>query len=508
MTDYTRPEDLFGAATVPEIVELAAVGRRGIMLVDSELRETPLPYSLLAASARRVATRLARLGVCQGDRVALVSSTSARFLLCLFGVWRAGAVPVILAPPHRLSDLTHIMADVRRRLDHVDARYVVVADSFGGFVEKRVGINRPVVTCGDLVAGRDDAAPAIFTQPDDLAYLQFTSGTTGPAKAVALTHRQMLTNVVVCCERLLVEGEHSVHLSWAPLYHDLGLIAVLSGIASGIRMVLQSPEAFLAAPDSWLDAMSRYRATSTVTPNFAYGLAARSMRQRPRDLDLSAMRVCGDGSEPTRVAVIEDFTETGARYGLRPEAITPMYGLGEATLSVSMGDRFKPMLWDHVQRDNLAPGDIATAAARDAAGTRALAVCGHAVPGVDLSIINEGGAQLPERVVGEVCVRGPSVMTGYWQDPGSTEEVLRDGWLRTGDLGYLTPDGLVVCGRLKDMIIVGGANLYPEDYEYVAAGVSGVAPTCAAFAVADTERMIVAVEAEPVKLFEAVLFEN
>jgi fatty-acyl-CoA synthase len=494
VTGYTRPEELFGVATAPETLEAAARSPRGITLIDSALRETPLPYPVIAATARRVATRLARMGVRHGDRVALVSPTSARFLLSLFGVWRAGAVPAIIAPPHRLTDLTHIMADLRRRLDHIDANVVIVADSFGEFMAKRIGERARVITCGELVAERADAPPALARDPEALAYLQFTSGTTGPSKAVALTHRQLLTNVVVCCQRLLLDGTDSVHVSWAPLYHDLGVVATLSAVAARIRLVLQAPEAFLAAPDSYVDALSKYRATSTVSPNFAYGLAGQGMRARPRPLDLSNLRVCGDGSEPTRPAAVEAFTEAGARYGLRPEAITPMYGLAEATLSVTMGERFQPMVWDHVEREALHLGQTAHPAAVGQPGTRTLAVCGDAVPGVEVTVQDEHGARLTDRRVGEVCVRSPSQMLGYWQDPRSTAEVTRDGWLRTGDLGYHTADGLVVCGRLKDMIIIGGANLYPEDYEHVAGQVDGVSTRCAAFAMPETERMIVAVE--------------
>ena len=492
MSDYTTPEEFFGAATVPEAVERAASSRRGITLVDASSAETPLPYSLLARSARRVATALAGLGVGRGDRVALISSTDARFLLSLFGVWRAGAVPVVLAPPHRLSGLPAVVADLRRRLDHVDARRVVVADPFGEFLAKRLG--RPVTTCGELTARRADLAPPITTDPDEPAYLQFTSGTTGPSKAVVLTHRQLLTNAVVCCERLLLDGADSVHASWAPLYHDLGLITAVSCVAAGVRLVLQSPEAFLSSPDSWVDAMSRHRATSTVTPNFAYGLAAAGMRARPRALDLSALRVCGDGSEPTRREAVEAFVEQGARYGLRPEAVTPMYGLAEATLSVSMGSLAEPMLWDHVRRDALSSRGVAEVVPGPGPGTRSLAVVGHPVPGVDIRVVGPHGERLPDRVVGEVCVRGPSLMRGYWQDPAATAQVVRDGWLHTGDLGYVTPDGLVVCGRIKDMIIVGGANLYPEDYEHVASRTDGAHATCAAFADPDAERMVVVVE--------------
>ncbi len=493
--DHPRPEDMFGGVTVAEVLELAATTSRGITVVNRQLDQTPLPYALLAAGARRVARGLARAGVGKGDRVAIASSTSPGFLLSLFGAWRGGAVPVVLPLPHRVSDLPEFVAEINRRLDHVDARCLVVADAFGDFVSGRITGGRPVLTCGELAAEREEITGPPPAGPDDLAYLQFTSGTTGLPRAVALTHRQMLTNAAVCCERLGLERDRSVHVSWLPLYHDMGLISVLSGMAYRITLVLQPPEDFLARPDSWVDALSRFRATSTVAPNFAYGLAGQGMRLRPRDLDLSALEVCGDGAEPIRAANLEQFMEAGAVHGLRPEAMTPMYGLAEATLAVAMGVKGRPLEWDHVSREGLQAGAAARPVPAGAPGARALAVCGPPVPGVQVEIRDEDGKPLEHRRVGEIWVRSPSLMQGYWEDPEATAAVLGDGWLRTGDLGYRTPEGLVVCGRVKDMIIVAGRNLYPEDYEHVAAKVEGVRPVCAAFALPDTERMVVAFEA-------------
>ncbi|MFE9122865.1 AMP-binding protein [Streptomyces sp. NPDC007172] len=493
--DHPRPEDMFGGVTVAEVLELAATTSRGITVVNRQLDQTPLPYALLAVGARRVARGLARAGVGKGDRVAIVSSTSPGFLLSLFGAWRGGAVPVVLPLPHRVSDLPEFVAEINRRLDHVDARCLVVADAFGDFVSGRITGGRPVLTCGELAAEREEITGPPPAGPDDLAYLQFTSGTTGLPRAVALTHRQMLTNAAVCCERLGLDRDRSVHVSWLPLYHDMGLISVLSGMAYRITLVLQPPEDFLARPDSWVDALSRFRATSTVAPNFAYGLAGQGMRLRPRELDLSALEVCGDGAEPIRAANLEQFMEAGAVHGLRPEAMTPMYGLAEATLAVAMGVKGRPLEWDHVSREGLQAGAAARPVPAGAPGARALAVCGPPVPGVQVEIRDEDGKPLEHRRVGEIWVRSPSLMQGYWEDPEATAAVLGDGWLRTGDLGYRTPEGLVVCGRVKDMIIVAGRNLYPEDYEHVAAKVEGVRPVCAAFALPDTERMVVAFEA-------------
>ncbi|MGK5637197.1 AMP-binding protein [Streptomyces sp. URMC 126] len=498
-TGHPRPEDVFGAATVPEVLERAARGGPGLLLVDKDLKETPLPGAVLAATARRVAAALALRGVGRGDRVAVMSSTSSAFLCTLFGVWRAGAVPVIVPLPHRLADLGDLMAETERRLDHVGARCLVVSDAFHGFVARRLGRadrpDRPLVSCSDLVSHQGPAPAPAGRAPDDVAYLQFTSGTTGTPKAVTLTHRQIMTNAAAAWRTLgMDDGPPGVVVHWLPLYHDMGLISTLAALAGGARLVLQPPEEFLARPDSWVDALSRYGATHTVAPDFAYGLAARGMAERPRHLDLSALRVCGDGAEPIRPANLDAFAEAGAAHGLRPQAITPMYGLAEATLAVAISPYDRPMVRERVSAARLAADRVAEPVPAGSPDARELVVCGPPIPGVRVRITGDDGSGLGPRRVGEVCLRGPSVMRGYWNAPDATAEVIRDGWLHTGDLGYLTEDGLVVCGRIKDVIIAGGRNLYPEEYEHLSTEVDGVGQVCAAFGLPDTERVVVVAE--------------
>ncbi|WP_171162914.1 AMP-binding protein [Streptomyces sp. I05A-00742] len=497
-TGHPRPEDVFGAATVPEVLERAARGGPGFLLIDKDLTETPLPGAVLAATARRVAAALALRGVGHGDRVAIMSSTSSAFLCTLFGVWRAGAVPVIVPLPHRLADLTDLMAETERRLDHVGARCLVVSDAFHGFVGRRLGggnrSERPLIPCSELVSHQGPPPAPAQCAPDDVAYLQFTSGTTGTPKAVTLTHRQIMANAAVAWRTLGLDDGPAVVVHWLPLYHDMGLISTLGALAGGARLVLQPPEEFLARPDSWVDALSRYGATHTVAPNFAYGLAARSMTQRPRPLDLSALRMCGDGAEPIRLPNLDAFVEAGAVHGLRARAITPMYGLAEATLAVAISPYDRPMARDRVSGTRLAAERVAEPVPAGAPDARELAVCGPPVPGVRIRITGDDGTELGPRRVGEVCLRGPSVMRGYWKAQGATAEVIRDGWLHTGDLGYLTEDGLVVCGRIKDVIIAGGRNLYPEEYEHLSCEVDGVGQVCAAFGLPDTERVVVVAE--------------
>ncbi|MGW3964221.1 AMP-binding protein [Amycolatopsis sp. NPDC005003] len=495
-TPYLGSWELFGAETLPAVLAQAASrGYGGITVIDSRLRETPLPYGRLVETARRAAGGLARLGVGRGDRVALISPTSPALLACLFGAWSLGAVPAILPLPPRSSQLGRSGPEFGRRLAHIGATCTVVADAFAELASGDLGRRHRLVRCGELLteSREESAPPPPDPHPDDVAYLQFTSGTTGSPRAVTLTHRQLLANAALCCTALAPNPLDSLHVSWLPLFHDMGLVSTIGGIAHGVRLVLQPTESFVARPDSWLDALSTYRATSTVAPHFAYELAAKILKLRPRELDLSALRVCGNGAEAIDRDSVAEFLAATTPYGLSPRAITPMYGLAEATLAVTIGDGDEPR-WDHVDRNRLERDRIAAPVPETTEDVRSLAVCGRPLPGVSVEIRDAHGNALPERTVGEITVRSPSLMRGYWNEPEATAEILRDGWLHTGDLGYLVPDGLVVCGRIKDVIIVGGRNIHPEEYEHVTTAVPGARPVCAAFGVPGRERMVVAFE--------------
>lgn len=397
--------------------------------------------------------------------------------------------------PHRIADLPELMAEIDRRLTHVDASCLIVADKFHGFLGRRIRSDITVLKCGDLIHATAEPVAGVVIEPDDLAYLQFTSGTTGNARAVMLTHRQMLTNVAAGWE-WVGSKDRPVGVMWLPLYHDMGLISLLAGIATRSKLIVQPPEEYLAKPDSWIDALSRYRAWTTVAPNFAYELAVRGLVDRPRPLDLSSLVVCGNGAEPIRVDTMERFAKLGARYGLRPEAVTPLYGMAEGTVAVTSSPVDEPMVVDCVSRSALSAMGQARPVSPDDPDVRVLATCGRPLAGIELEVRDEQGRALGDRMVGEIWFRSPSAMLGYWNEPEETARVLVDGWVCTGDLGYLTDEGVVICGRRKDMIIVGGRNLFPEDYENVTARVPGVGPTCVAFALPDSERMLVLVEPE------------
>jgi fatty-acyl-CoA synthase len=485
--------------SIGDALRRAALGDQEVVLIDRNLAERRLPYRELAERAERAATALQAAGTRPGDRICLLSSTSADLLTALFGTWLAGAVPVLLSLPRPRSDLNEYVRECERRAGQAGARMILVADELLPFLPREsLGVAiRPLSLNGGGADGARRPGKRRFAPPpigaDDLAFLQFTSGSTGRSRAVALSHGQMLAHAAAI-DAAVDMGDCFV--SWLPLFHDMGLNIVLLAVAREMRLVLAPTEEFLSRPGSWLEAVSRYRGTVTVAPNFAYGLAARDLRANPsRPLDLSCLRLAGNGAEAVDASTVAEFAAQAARYGLAPEAICPMYGLAEATLAVSMSRDGEPMreLW--VARDALGPAATVQVLAPGDTGGRRLVSCGRPIPGVDVRV-RFGEYDAGPGKVGEICVRSPATMLGYWQEPEATADVIRDGWLHTGDLGFIDGGEVFVCGRIKDMIIVGGRNLYPEEYEQEATQVPGIRRGNAiAFGLDHEERMVVVAEA-------------
>jgi fatty-acyl-CoA synthase len=480
---------------LPEGLELGAARGAGLTLVDAQLNETPVSYASLRDDAERVAAALREHGLKPGDRVSLVGSTSLQLLQALFGAWRAGLVPSIGTLPRNPAQLDVWLEGLATRSRFVEARAVLSAEAFSGLLGDR-GIAPLTLTVEQLAAHGHGIDEPIGGAPDDVAYLQFTSGSTGASRAVALTHLQILSNVFDAVTRFLVLRGEDVRVSWLPLYHDFGLIWLLSAVCVGAPMVLQPPEEFLRRPGSWMDACSRYGAAATGGPNQAFGLATRDLRWNPRELDLERLRIVLNGSEPIDVGTVEGFLAEARRHGLPANASCPSYGLAEATLAVSSVRPEAPVRTFTVDRDELADRRVARLVEGEGDRVRKLVGCGYTPEVTDLRVVDDDGADLPPWRVGEILVRGPSVMAGYWGDEEATAAVVRDGWLHTGDLGFLTDDGEIVpCGRIKDMIIVAGRNVYPEECELVAEHVDGVRRgNTIAFSLSESERMVVVAE--------------
>jgi fatty-acyl-CoA synthase len=482
-------------STIPAALKRAATTDRGITIVDRDLAEQRVPWSDLAAAASRVAAELRSQGIEPGDRVGILGPTTSQLLVVLFGTWEAGAVPVVLSLPRRLSEIDAFVADVVGRCEKAETKVLAVSNLL---LEEAPPIQTTarVVSLEELASAEGSPEETPLGDPSDLAYLQFTSGTTARSRAVPLTHRNLIANLESAGEMVGISPDRDVFVSWLPLFHDMGLIGMLIGsLIYATDLVLIPTEEFLGRPGVWIDAMSRYRGTITASPNFGYGLAARDLTSKPRALDLTSWRIAANGAEAIDIETCEKFCNAASAYGFQPNAMAPMFGLAEGTLAVTLSSTEEPVHVEWVNRDSLDKDGKAVVVEADADRSRALVACGYAIPGHDVVIKDENGEDLAPGRVGEICFRGPSVMQGYWHNDKATTEVLRDGWLYTGDLGYWSDHGLVVCGRKKDMIILGGRNLYPEDYELHTERVPGVRRgNVIAFAIPNLERMVVVAE--------------
>jgi fatty-acyl-CoA synthase len=445
-------------------------------------------WAVLHEEAKAMAVALARRGVGPGCHVSLLGPTSRPFVTAIQAVWLAGGTVVVLPLPMRMGNLSDFVAQTRARVLAADTTLVVADPLLFGFVQPEPG-DPPVVMLSELTGDASD--PWAWEAPKEdasaLAILQFTSGSTADPKGVMLPHATISANLDAIAEAAALDPADDVLCSWLPLYHDMGLIGLLTlGMTTGTDLALAAPQDFLAAPGRWMDWMSHHRATASAGPNFSYALAARALRRlAPGTLDLSRWRVALNGAEAVDPKAVADFVAAGAPQGLDPGAVFPAFGMAEATLAVTFPPSGRGLRTDPIDRRVLEAKAYAAPAEPDAETTRHLVLLGRPVPGLEVRIVDPvTGDVRGEREVGELEIRGTSVTTGYYRRPDATEAAFHDGWLRSGDLGYLVDGELVVCGRIKDLIIVGGRNVYPEDVERAAASVEGVrAGNVIAFAV-------------------------
>jgi fatty-acyl-CoA synthase len=420
-----------------------------------------------------MAAALQARGVVQGDHVALLSPTSRELVTAIQATWLAGAVVVVLPLPMRLGSIEEFVQQTRARVRSADIRLLVIDPDLAPFIEPAPG-DPPRVLITDLAISRAGHFIDPKPDPDALAVLQFTSGSTADPKGVMLVHRQILANLDGAMAAAEIDPDTDVIVSWLPLYHDMGLIGLLTiPMITGTDLVLGAPQDFMASPGHWLEWISEFGGTATAGPNFSYALAARAMR-RMSGLDLSRWRLALNGAEPVDPATVLNFCEAAERHGFDRRAAFPAFGMAELAIAGTFPKPMSGLRMDVVDRRTLETERYAAAVA-DGPGARQLALLGYPIPGLELRICDPAtGAGLAEREVGELQIRGSSVTPGYYLRPDATAAAFQDGWLQTGDLGYLVGEELVLCGRIKDVIIVGGRNVFPEDVERAAASVDGV----------------------------------
>jgi fatty-acyl-CoA synthase len=417
-----------------------------------------------------MADALQARGAGPGVTIGLLGPTTRALVTAIQATWLTGATVAMLPLPMRLGSIEEFVAATRRRVESADAAIVLVDPALAEFVPP--GLDATML---DALAGDAARFHAPTVDPDSLAILQFTSGSTADPKGVMLPHRCVTANIDAIRRGAAFDDERERVASWLPLYHDMGLIGLLGvPMSTGADLVLAAPQDFLAAPVRWLDWMSTFGCTVTGGPNFSYALAARALG-RSGDLDLRSWRLALNGAEPIDPDSVEAFLAAGAPFGLDPGAAFCVYGMAEATLAITFPVPGDGMTVDTVDRRVLETDSYAAPTDAGRGGARRLPLLGRVLDGLDLRIVDPdtGGAR-QDREVGEVELRGASISPGYYRNPDATAAAQRDGWLRTGDLGYLVDGELVICGRRKDVIIVGGRNVFPEDIERAVAGVDGV----------------------------------
>jgi fatty-acyl-CoA synthase len=476
-------------------------GDFGVTVLPERERDAPevMTYRELYEDARSIANGLRDLGTGRGDRILIVLPTCMDFLAVFFACQMVGAIPVPAYPPSGfrietgLKRLAHIA-------QHSGSRLCVTWGTVGPLISEIAHTAKSlerVVNVPDLRGGRLPELHA--TRRDEPAFIQYTSGSTGNPKGVLLSHRNLITNIHGMGQALHID-HNDVLVGWCPLYHDMGLIGTfLSAVYWRLPLVLLSPSAFLTKPRRWLRAMSDYGGTISPAPNFGYALAVKRVKEADREgLDLSRWRVALNGAESVTEGVVREFQDTYAPYGFRATAMFPVYGLAESSLAVSFPDLGTPVRYMTVDRARLADG-VAVQVAADAPSGTTLTCVGRAIPGHSVRVVSDQNSEVGEDIVGHVIVTGDSVMNGYFMNPGATEDCLRQGWLWTGDLGFVSGGELYLCGRAKDLIIVRGKNYHAEDLEQCAEDVVGVRRgAVVAFGVFDeqaaTDRVIVVAE--------------
>ncbi len=459
-------------------------------------------YALLYQSAQNVAAGLQMLGLKAGQTVAIMLPTSAEYFYSFFGVLLAGGIPVPIYPPVRLSQIED---HLRRHANILNNALVTIlittpqAQAVAQLLKSAVAGLRHTVTIQELTkAGAPWIRPAMATT--DIAFLQYTSGSTGNPKGVILTHANLLANIRAMGKATAVEST-DVFVSWLPLYHDMGLIgAWLGSLYHGLPLVIMSPLVFLAHPERWLQAIDHYHGTLSAAPNFAYELCLRKIDDETiRGLDLGTWRRAFNGAEAVSADTIIRFQERFGRYGLRATAMAPVYGLAECSVGLALPPAARGPLIQRIEREPFLRTGRAQPADAGCATAIPFVACGQPLPGHEIRIVDAAGNSLGDGEEGHLEFRGPSATQGYFRNPEASAQLFDGAWLRSGDLAYKAYGDIFVTGRAKDIIIRAGRNLYPHEIEETVAMVPGIRKGCVAVfgtpdRAAGTDRLVVVAE--------------
>jgi fatty-acyl-CoA synthase len=432
--------------------------------------------------ARAVGAALQARGLVPGDHVAILGPTSRQLITIVQGCWLAGIASMVLPLPMRMGSLEAFIEGTRARIRHGDAALVLVDELLSDFYQSAAG-DPPIHPMASVLPGpgKPNGERLVIPSydPERLVILQYTSGSTSEPKGVMIPDRVLTANIDACCEAAEL-SQAEVMVSWLPLYHDMGLVGFLAlPMSRGVQLVQAAPQDFLARPGNWMQWISDWRGTATAGPNFAWVLATRALKRASGNLDLSSLTLALSGAEPVDPNAVEAFVDAAKPFGFAPGSVFPAFGMAEVAIGGAFPTRHRGAKFDSVDREVLERDRVAKprelTADDEELEVRRLALLGRAVPGLEMRIVHpDTREELPERHVGELLLRGTSVTPGYYKRPEATAALFHGDWLCTGDLGYLVDGELVLCGRIKDVIIVGGRNVFPEDIERACGGLDGV----------------------------------
>lgn len=487
----SAPAVMAPAQTLPEAVAHWAKVRPAHPLfyfVDLEDGLTVLTAGALHHNALRVAASLRARGVRPGNRVALSFETSPDFIECFVACGLLGATPCLIELPSTKAAARSWSARLRVKLTLLGARGIVIDPDFADLAQESLadlplgpGEERPFVAVPEALA--DEAAPfeLLSVDADEVAFIQFTSGTTEAPRGVQVSHRALLANCAAIGERSRWNVD-DLMVCWLPLSHDMGLVAsTLASLLHGIPTALLPPLGFLLKPARWLWAIHYFRATSSFAPNFAYQLCVKRIKPGELEgLDLSSWARAYNAAEFIHADTVRHFTERFRAHGFDHDAWRPSYGMAEMVVGVSLREPDEPVHVETISRSALASTRRAVHLSEEGPDALAVFSVGRVLRGIEVRVVDDEGEAVGERHQGEILLRGTSLFGGYFRDPEATRSVLRDGWLHTGDLGYLAGGQLFICGRNKDLIIKAGENHHPYTLENAAGQVAGVRAGCVA----------------------------
>ncbi|WP_262696304.1 fatty acyl-AMP ligase [Kordiimonas aquimaris] len=468
--------------TLVDAIEYAAKGVRGVNFYNARGDVTDvITWAEIRDRAEAIGKRLVGMGFEKGDRIALIAETTANFVSFFVGCQYASVLPVPLPLPTSFGGKVGYVSQLRMQMESCKANGLM-APSFMDEIVNQATEDMGLKFIGDYedYMNVDTIGETVLPTPDDLAYLQYSSGSTRFPHGVSVTHRSLLSNTHGM-------GFHGIHLedsdrcvSWLPFYHDMGLVGtLLTTLTCQVSVDFIPTEEFARRPLSWLRVLSQNKGTITYSPTFGFDICTRRAAMRTsamEGLDLTSVRVAGIGAEMIRPEVMREFVDTFGQIGFSYNAFLPSYGLAECTLGVSFGTVGKGIEVDLIEESVLTGDRQVLVSGKDKDDRmREVVNCGKLLPEYEIEIRDEGDMILSDRQVGKVFLRGVSVMREYFNDPETTRAVLSpEGWLDTGDMGYMKEDCIYIVGRAKDMIIVNGRNHWPQDIEWAAEQVDGL----------------------------------